>query len=135
MIAKNLLIALALFSASASAAAAKDSRKDLVKLWKDWRAFEAPVVENCAPDYSPAAMTKKAEGLATFKARLAAINPDKWTARDTTDYALVEAEMNGLDFDLRILQPWARDPSFYASVFAEESDVPEHEGPNARPAI
>ncbi|MGE0181547.1 MAG: DUF885 family protein [Parvularculaceae bacterium] len=135
MIAKIFSIALALSAAAASSAAAKDSRKDLVNLWKEWRAFEAPIVETCAPDYSPAAMAKKAEGLATFKARLAAINPEKWNARDKTDYALVEAEMNGLDFDLRVLQPWARDPSFYANVFGEESDVPEHEGPNARPAI
>src|SRR3546814_14790547 len=43
--------------------------------------------------------------------------------------------MNGLDFDLRVLKPWARDPSFYATVFAEQSDVPEHEGPSASPPI
>ena len=43
--------------------------------------------------------------------------------------------MNGLDFDLRIRQPWARDPSFYATVFGERSDVPQHEGVTAFPAI
>ena len=129
MIAKILSIAIALFAAGVSSASAKDSRKDLVNLWKEWRAFEAPLVENCAPGYSPAAMTKKAEGLAIFKARLAAINPDTWNARDKTDYALVKAEMNGLDFDLRVLQPWARDPAFYKSLWTERSDVPAHEGP------
>ena len=26
------------------------------------------------------------------------------------DYRLIEAEMNGFDFFLRVLKPWARDP-------------------------
>jgi hypothetical protein len=30
-----------------------------------------------------------------------------------------------------VRQPWARDPSYYATVFGEESDVPAHEGPSA----
>ena len=36
--------------------------------------------------------------------------------------------MNGLDFDHRVRQPWARDPAFYVTIFAAESDVPAHEG-------
>ena len=43
--------------------------------------------------------------------------------------------MNGLDFFLRMLKPWARDPGFYQTVFAEMSDVPAHEGPSAEPNI
>ena len=43
--------------------------------------------------------------------------------------------MNGLDFDLRVRRPWARDPSFYATVFGERSDVPQHEGVTAAPSI
>lgn len=132
---KPFACAIAGLALLAQTAEAKDSRSDLVNLWKEWRAFEAPAVVNCVPDYSQEAMTKKVAGLETFKARLAAINSDRWGERDKIDRRLVEAEMNGLDFDLRVLMPWARDPSFYATVFAEESDVPEHEGPNARPAI
>ena len=37
--------------------------------------------------------------------------------------------MNGLDFDIRVLQPWVRDPAFYLSVWTEQSDTPAHEGP------
>jgi hypothetical protein len=44
------------------------------------------------------------------------------------DYEIVRAEMNGLDFDLRVLQPWARDPAFYHSLWTEQSDTPAHEG-------
>jgi hypothetical protein len=43
--------------------------------------------------------------------------------------------MNGLDFFLRVLQPWSRDPGFYQTVFAEMSDVPAHEGSSAEPSI
>ena len=43
--------------------------------------------------------------------------------------------MNGLDFFLRVLKPWQRDPGFYQTVFAEMSDVPAHEGPSAEPNI
>jgi hypothetical protein len=115
--------------------AANRNYRDLLRLFEDWRAFEAPAVKDCVPDYTAAAMAAKAEGLAEFKTRIAAFDASGWTSAQRTDLRYVEAEMNGLDFDLRVMKPWARDPSFYAHVFGEESDVPEHEGPNARPAI
>ncbi|MDZ7629299.1 MAG: DUF885 family protein [Parvularculaceae bacterium] len=115
--------------------AANQSYRDLLRFFDEWRAFEAPVVRNCVPDYTAAAMAAKAEGLADFKKRLSVFDARSWTPAQRTDLAYVEAEMNGLDFDLRVMRPWARDPSFYAHVFGEQSDVPEHEGPNARPAI
>ena len=37
--------------------------------------------------------------------------------------------MNGYDFNMRVLRPWARDPAFYSSVWTYKSDVPAHEGP------
>jgi hypothetical protein len=39
--------------------------------------------------------------------------------------------MNRLDFDHRVLQPWARNPAFYVTVVADESDQPAREGPFA----
>ena len=36
--------------------------------------------------------------------------------------------LSGLDFDHRILQPWARDPAFYSLVIDYESDTPLKEG-------
>lgn len=132
--ARRVLLAAALVLAPGTAFAA-DSHKDLVKLFKEWRAFAPPAITQCVPDYSAAAMAAKAEGLARFKQRLAAIDPSAWSASQRGDYNLVEAEMNGMDFDLRVLKPWARDPAYYMTVFADMSDVPEHEGPNAQPAI
>jgi hypothetical protein len=43
--------------------------------------------------------------------------------------------MNALDFDLRVLKPWARDPAFYQSIWTEQSDTPAHEGPTHHAVI
>jgi len=111
------------------------THQQLVSLFAEWRAFNHPAIVRGRPDYSEPAMTAKVAGLSTFKHRLAAIDTKGWTASQRGDYRLVEAEMNGLDFFLRVLNPWARDPGFYQTVFAEMSDVPAHEGPSAEPNI
>lgn len=107
----------------------------LVQLADDWRRFEQPAVNHCVPDYSAAAAAAKAAALPGLRARLADIDTRGWPATQIVDHRLIGAEMNGLDFDLRVRQPWARDPSFYATVFGERSDVPQHEGVTAAPAI
>jgi hypothetical protein len=43
--------------------------------------------------------------------------------------------MNGLDFDHRVLRPWAGNPAFYVTVFTSESDQPAREGPHADAAV
>jgi uncharacterized protein (DUF885 family) len=111
------------------------SYDDLPGLAKDWRQFVPPVIQDCRPDYSPKAMAAKARQLKAFQTRLKALAPDQWSPVQQSDYRLIEAEMNGLNFNLRILHPWARDPSFYATIFAEQSDVPAHEGSSAAPVI
>lgn len=45
------------------------------------------------------------------------------------DWQIVEAEMNGYDFNRRVLKSWERDPAFYQTVWMYQSDVPAHEGP------
>ncbi|MBS0579006.1 MAG: DUF885 family protein [Proteobacteria bacterium] len=107
----------------------------LVQLAQDWRRFEAPAIHDCVPDYSAVAMAAKAAGLPGYRDKVRALTTQGWTAAQRVDRRLIEAEMSGLDFDLRVRQPWARDPSFYATVFGERSDVPQHEGVTAAPAI
>ena len=109
--------------------------EQLVKLFTDWRAFNHPVIVNGRPDYGASAMAEKAARLPTFRQRFEEIDRKGWGVPQLGDYRLVEAEMNGLDFFLRVLRPWARDPDFYQTVFAEMSDVPAHEGPSAEPNI
>jgi Bacterial protein of unknown function (DUF885) len=117
------------------AAGAAGSYAELVQLAQDWRQFEHAAVKQCVPDYAAAAMAAKAAGLPAYRARLAAVDTQGWPAAQLVDRRLIEAEMNGLDFDLRVRRPWARDPSFYATLFGERSDVPQHEGVTAAPAI
>ncbi len=111
------------------------SHADLVRLFTDWRAFVQPAIHAGVPDYSAAAMAQKAAALPRYQARLRAIDMAGWPATARNDWRLVEAEMNGFDFFLRVLRPWARDPGYYQTIFGEESDVPAHEGPSASPTI
>ena len=64
--------------------------EDLVSLFKEWREFQKPRVTNGVPDYT--------------------------AVSQQVDYHIVRAEMNGLEFDHRVLRPWSRDPSFYVVV-------------------
>lgn len=137
----NRLCALALAIAplgsvsSAIAAESPSSYAALEVLFKDWRAFEEPTLKADVPDYGPEAMQRKAEALPLWQKRLAAIDTKNWPVTELTDYRLVKAEMNGLDFNLRVLKPWARDPAFYVSIWPYQTDVPLREGPASYPEI
>jgi uncharacterized protein (DUF885 family) len=110
--------------------AARSARyDDLVTLWKEWRAFQRPKLVDGVPDYRKAAMAEQRAGLATMQSRLAGIDPARWPVAQQVDYQIARAEMNGLDFDHRVLMPWARNPAFYVTVFPDRSDQPAREGP------
>ena len=122
-------------SAAAAPAAMPASHAAFLQLFEDWRRYLAPPMKGYLPDYSAAAMQRKAAELPAFHQRLKAIDRAGWPVTADNDYRLVEAEMNGADFNFRVLMPWGRDPTFYANVFADWSDVPLHEGPYAQPHI
>jgi uncharacterized protein (DUF885 family) len=124
--------------ASAAGKAAADAPPGytiLIQLFDEWRDFERPVLRDHVPDYGRAAMAAKAGALPQWRKRLDAIDTRGWPVMHLDDYKLVKAEMNGLDFNLRILQPWARDPAFYVSVWSARSDVPLREAANVYPEI
>src|ERR1043165_8792462 len=116
-------------SPAASAASAHGSYEDLTALFAEWRAFERPAPRDGAPDYTAATLARKQQQLKTFQSRLQAIHPDAWPIPQQVDYHLLRAEMNGLDFDIRVLKPWERDPAFYTTLKTEQSDTPAPEGP------
>ena len=101
----------------------------LVSLFHEWRAFEQPPLLDGAPDYTPSRMAAAHAELASYVSRLRAIDTDGWSVEQQIDWHLVRAELNGFDFNCRVLRPWARDPAFYQSVWTYRSDVPAHEGP------
>jgi hypothetical protein len=113
----------------AANAASAGSYEDLTALFAEWRAFERPALREGAPDYTAPTLARKQTQLKTYQARLQDIKPEAWPIPQQVDYHLLRAEMNGLDFNLRVLKPWERDPAFYASIWTEQSDTPAHEGP------
>jgi len=110
-------------------AATSRSYADLLTLFEDWRAFERPPLQDGAPDYTAATVARRQAELAGYRARLEAFDVATWPIDRRVDLELVRAEMNGFDFDARVLQPWVRDPAFYATLWTEQSDTPSHEGP------
>jgi hypothetical protein len=108
---------------------------DLATLFKDFRSFQKPKMVDGVPDYSAAAMAAQAARIPEYRKRLAALDPSGWPIPQQVDWHLVRAELNGLDFDHRVLKPWASNPGFYVTVFDEESDQPAREGPFAEGAV
>ena len=105
------------------------SYDDLVSLFHDWRAFEQPPLLNGAPDYTAETTARRHGELSQYQDRLYAMEIADWPIEQQIDWHLVRAEMNGMDFNVRVLKSWARDPAFYQSVWTYQSDTPAHEGP------
>jgi len=107
----------------------------LVTLFKDWRAFEKPPLLKGAPDYTVLSFHKRGPAFKRLQSRLNEIDTSSMTIEQKVDWMLVWAEMNGYDFNQRVLKPWNRDPAFYKTIFTERSDVPAHEGPTHHAVI
>jgi hypothetical protein len=102
---------------------------ELETLFKEWREFQRPPLKDATPDYSVASMKKQQEELGKWQQRLTNFDTSGWAVNQQVDWYIVKAEMNGLDFDHRVMRPWERDPAFYKTLYMERSDVPAHEGP------
>ena len=102
---------------------------DLEKLFLDWRNFENPPLLNSAPDYTKSQFDESYTTFKSLKNRLINMDTSKWSVHQKVDWQIVLAEMNGYDFNYRVLKPWERDPAFYQTIWMYESDVPAHEGP------
>ncbi len=116
-------------SMNPSKAEAQSNYDELLLLFSDWRTFESPPLLDGAPDYTPAQFSARQDDYLALRARLESFDIDAWPIPHQVDWHIVRAEMNGYDFNRRVLQPWARDPAFYNTVWTYRSDVPGHEGP------
>ena len=101
----------------------------LVGLFYEWRDFENPPLLNGAPNYTKNSFNKRHLEFKKLKARLKKIDVSGWEKAQKIDFEVVLAEMNGYDFNYRVLRPWQRDPAFYQTIWTYQSDVPAHEGP------
>jgi len=102
---------------------------DLVALFHQWRTFENPPKLYGAPDYTKATFKGRWPTFKELQKQLQQIDTTGWSIPQQVDWMIVWAEMNGYDFNHRVLKPWERDPAFYKSVWTHKSDVPAHEGP------
>lgn len=116
-------------------AARPRTAEELARFFAEWRDFQKPKLVDGVPDYSPAAMTAQARAATALRRRLAAFDTTGWSVPQQVDYHVIRAEMNGLDFDHRVLRPWANNPAFYVTVFSDQSDQPAREGPFAYGAV
>ena len=103
--------------------------EQLAELFKTWREFQKPVIKEGVPDYSVVAMQRQHEELINWQQKLQNFDTTHWPINHQVDWYILYAEMNGLDFDHRVLRTWERDPAFYKTLWTERSDVPGHEGP------
>jgi hypothetical protein len=122
---------LLVITAAGCSAAAQNSQsyQDLLALFAEWRQFESPPLLDGAPDYTAARFEQRYAEYRALRARLDAFDIDAWPIPQQVDWHLVRAEMNGFDFNHRVLKPWVRDPAYYQTIWMERSDVPAHEGP------
>ncbi|MEE4110290.1 MAG: DUF885 family protein [Halieaceae bacterium] len=108
---------------------------ELLGLFREWRALEQPALRDGAPDYTPGAVAARHAQMLALRERLLAMDTSAWSVEEKIDWHLVRAEMNALDFYARVLRPWERDPTFYASVRTAQSDTPAEEAPTIHNAV
>ncbi len=101
----------------------------LVDLFEEWRDFERPPMRDGAPDYTAETFEARHPDFLALRERLNAFDIEEWSTDHQVDWHIVRAEMNGYDFNHRVLMPWVRDPAYYQSIWLYRSDVPAHEGP------
>ncbi len=106
-----------------------DTSISLEELFNDWRAFEFPPLRNGVPDYTQETFNRRANDYQKLRNTLEALPVDKWSTEDQIDWHILWAEMNGYEFNTKVLKPWQRDPAFYKVIWTAKSDVPAHEGP------
>ena len=102
---------------------------DLIDLFKEWREFETPPLLNGAPDYTDKRFNNDQKKYKELRNSLDQFKIDDWSISNQIDWHIIRAEMNGYDFNFRVLMPWKRDPAFYQTIWMRQSDVPAHEGP------
>ena len=106
-----------------------NNREELEVLFTDWRQFETPPLNNGAPDYSVETFRNRMPEFRKLRDRLNEIDKSKLDIKSKIDWTIIWAEMNGFEFNFRVLKPWEKDPAYYKSVWMNRSDVPAHEGP------
>ena len=113
-----VVVSLTLAILPLSGATQADPYGRVVSLHDGFVKIRQPAVVDGLPDYSNAAVARQKEALDGLRTQLAAIDSASWTVSRRVDYQLVRAELNGLDFDHRVVKPWARDAGTYVDAIS-----------------
>jgi type 1 glutamine amidotransferase len=89
------------------------SHVELLTLFEEFNEFQDQRDSGDVSGDISAAMDEKYRELKKFQSRLAAIDSSSWSVSEQIDYHLVRAQMNGLEFELRVVKPWIRNPGYY----------------------
>jgi hypothetical protein len=95
-----------------------DAYQQLLSLHEEYLKVRQPSMTDSLPDYRPPAIENQKRSVDGLRKRLDGINPAAWPVPRRVDYLLVRAELDGLDFDHRVVRPWARDPGLYVDAIA-----------------
>src|SRR5687767_6507238 len=95
-----------------------DAYQQLLSLHEEYLKVRQPSMTDSLPDYRPPAIESQKRSVDGLRKRLDGINPAAWPVPRRVDYLLVRAELDGLDFDHRVVRPWARDPGLYVDAIA-----------------
>jgi hypothetical protein len=72
------------------------------------------VATDGVPDYRARAEQQR-ERLPVVRQQLEALRTDAWSVHERVDFLLLRAELNNLEFQLRVFRPTTRNPSFYVN--------------------
>lgn len=127
-----LLIVLVAGIAGAAPSQAGLDHDGLIALHAELQGLRRAEVRDGLPDNSAEAVARRFEVLAGLRARLQTADVRQWSREQQIDYLLVRAQLNGLDFQLRVVRPWQRDPggavdavrrTAYAEVAGGDADL------------
>lgn len=113
------LLVLAFVATSVGAQPAADqSRPGVVAIGESLRSLRRPPERRGVPDYSPVTIARWRSGLTQLNARHRALPVHTWPVPDRVDHAVVGTQLAAFDFELRVSQPWARDPGHWVDLIA-----------------
>lgn len=106
-----------------------ESYEDLVSFFEAWREYRVPPHKDGVPDFSSEAISAQWAAFPSWRASLDAFDISEWPVPHQVDWHVVNAELNGLQFDHEVLKPWERDPAYYVYFYPNDTDVPNREAP------
>jgi hypothetical protein len=112
-------VVVAVFSIVLPVVAESQSEQDykrLVDLNRELVLLQGPSWADGVPDYSPATIEAKRGELERLQGEWAAIDAESWPTSRKIDYLLVYARINEIDFGLRVVRSWSRDPGLYVDL-------------------